>query len=305
MTMFDGWEARLVAGEETLEHSGILGMKHGRNRYQNPDGTWTPLGLERRREREGFGERRAKRKADRQAAKTAKKKAAAKEKAAAVRKKAREAKAKAAEKEKRKAERAKRLEAFREKQRQKNVKNLSDQEIKDRIARLELELKYKEMSKSPAIKIAEKAVVGYLNYRRRNAEREEKEKEQRIRMTEAKAKLVQGQANKKLATSNIIDNLTRGAKYKAAKASIKQHKNNERDRTIRGAISRTAHNIIVAKGEKRVKDIQNSDSSTSGYVRSVVHNMVSNGGGLPGWREWRQNRRGRRDSGSATADYFG
>lgn len=33
-----------------LQHAGIKGMKWGRRRYQNPDGTWTALGKARRRE---------------------------------------------------------------------------------------------------------------------------------------------------------------------------------------------------------------------------------------------------------------
>lgn len=39
-----------------LYHFGIKNMKWGVNRYQLRDGTWTDEGLERRREREGFGE---------------------------------------------------------------------------------------------------------------------------------------------------------------------------------------------------------------------------------------------------------
>lgn len=42
--------------EMELYHHGIKGQKHGENRYQTKDGEWTPLGLKRRREREGFGE---------------------------------------------------------------------------------------------------------------------------------------------------------------------------------------------------------------------------------------------------------
>lgn len=40
-----------------LYHFGIKNMKWGVNRYQLRDGTWTKEGLERRRDREGFGEK--------------------------------------------------------------------------------------------------------------------------------------------------------------------------------------------------------------------------------------------------------
>lgn len=41
-----------------LYHYGIRNMKWGLNRYQLTDGTWTEEGLERRRAREGFGQKR-------------------------------------------------------------------------------------------------------------------------------------------------------------------------------------------------------------------------------------------------------
>lgn len=41
--------------QDELFHHGTKGQKHGVNRYQTADGKWTPLGLKRRREREGFG----------------------------------------------------------------------------------------------------------------------------------------------------------------------------------------------------------------------------------------------------------
>lgn len=38
--------------DDSITHHGILGMKHGQNRYQLQDRTWTEEGLARRRERE-------------------------------------------------------------------------------------------------------------------------------------------------------------------------------------------------------------------------------------------------------------
>ena len=62
---FDAWEASIRPSSDCLMHWGIPGMKHGRRRYQNEDGTWTRAGLEARRKREGFGEGRQERKAAR------------------------------------------------------------------------------------------------------------------------------------------------------------------------------------------------------------------------------------------------
>lgn len=41
--------------DNELKHAGIKNMKWGQRRYQNPDGSWTPAGLARRRQQEGGG----------------------------------------------------------------------------------------------------------------------------------------------------------------------------------------------------------------------------------------------------------
>ena len=103
MSSFDGWN-------EELYHWGILGMKHGVRRYQNPDGTWTEEGLAMRRTREQKAEKKAARKA------------------AKLEKKA----AKAASK----AEKASRT---------KKLSQMTDDELARQISRLEMEKKYKDL----------------------------------------------------------------------------------------------------------------------------------------------------------------
>lgn len=175
------WEYRTIydmyATDQHLEHSRTKGSKNGIRRYQNADGTWTPLGLARRREREGFGDGKdnkssgdkpsnvkssksgryplgnnikdifnRKKKTEEELA--AEKKKAEKEAAAEKRKAEREAK-KAAEAEKKKAEeelaakKEKLLKSVDAKELYENKDILSNDEINARINRIDLEAKLK------------------------------------------------------------------------------------------------------------------------------------------------------------------
>ena len=106
MDAFDAWDTELM-------HWGIFGMKHGQRRYQNPDGTWTQEGLERRRERER----------------------------------------KALEKQARSSRRTKRL------------KDMTDEELRQGIARANLEKEYREATKNPTWVAISDAIGKYAEYR--------------------------------------------------------------------------------------------------------------------------------------------
>lgn len=48
-TSYPMWQFRQTPPSDELWHHGVKGQKRGERRYQNPDGTWTELGKERRR----------------------------------------------------------------------------------------------------------------------------------------------------------------------------------------------------------------------------------------------------------------
>lgn len=136
---FDGWETQFYGGylpdgyggQDYLMHFRTRGSKNGIRRYQNPDGTWTPLGLKERAEREGWGERRAARREAKRAAKAERRAA----KAAARSENLARAK-------QYKAEQA-------EARRKRNPKNLTDDELRKGIERLKMEQEYRELKRSP------------------------------------------------------------------------------------------------------------------------------------------------------------
>lgn len=160
MTTFDGWETQLYgdvmalpSGDE-LMHFRTKGSKNGVRRYQQPDGTWTPLGLKERKAREGWGESRREKRAEKKVAKAERRAAKAERKSAKT------------------AERAQRMADLKERRRKRDLSKLSDEELRNKIARVKMEQEYKEMTRSPLLKSGEKAVSMLLDYKARKAESE-------------------------------------------------------------------------------------------------------------------------------------
>ena len=190
MSSFDGWETRLcgdamalpawqLSGNE-LMHFRTKGSKNGVRRYQNEDGSWTPLGLRERREREGWGETRKERKAAKAVAKAEKKAARAEKRAAKLNAKS-EAKA-----------------ALKTKLKKKDLSGLSDEELKKKIERVKMEQEYKELTRSPVLKAGEKIINTYLEMQANKANREEAKAKRELDSNRIKADVIKAkEATKK------------------------------------------------------------------------------------------------------------
>lgn len=284
---FDAWEVGVHPSEDYLMHWGIPGMKHGRRRYQNEDGTWTEAGLEARRRREGFGERRQARKVAkyesrieraRKKMNTAKSKwgqidasrkvslnvykrnkalgLVSKDDDRFIRKqnKLDNRELRAERKEDRKIARAEAMRQFREKRQSKNVKNLSDAELKKRIERLKLEQEYKDLNRSPALKTGMELVQKYMEHtskKRDLAFQKYKMETERIR---AASDYKKNAAANRESKANLIDAIV-GTNRKKARAEFLKAKDQRSKNTIRGAISRSIGNIVNKEGTRFVKEM--------------------------------------------------
>lgn len=285
MNTFDGWNSQLYGGEAvlsfgpgTLAHYRTPGSKNGVRRYQQTDGTWTPLGLRERRLREGFGERRAARKAERAQRRTERRAAKAAERAA-------------------RAERvAKYKEARAEAKRQRSVKNLTTEELKKGIERMELEQKYKEMRRSPMLKSAQKLVGDY--FARKAQEKEQKRQEEELRKernyemarlkeqtqqaaikaeadrARAAADQARAHADQERAKTDYLDiqNGTRAKSLKLERRKLKaQNKRFKSDYTVLGGIRKKINTILTGQGEAARKLAINSAEYESAYRRGKMN----------------------------------
>lgn len=218
-----------------LNHFRTKGSKNGVRRYQNEDGSWTPLGLKERRAREGFGERRAARKEAR-----AQRRAAAKAYIA-------------------------------EQKRLRDPKRMTDAELRKSIERKKLEQEYRELNRSPLLKTAQ----GMLeNYAKSKAEKELREIEKykletdRIKavkdvkaMDVAKIEAKTAEIETKKGTNYLnakkaYINAKNGTDRMAAKKDLKAEKNKERANTVRGAVSKLVHDVIAKEGSRIVGDMK-------------------------------------------------
>lgn len=239
MATFDEWNVP----QNSLMHFRTKGSKNGVRRFQNEDGTWTPLGLRERKEREGWGDEgtsRKERRAQRQLARAERHQA-------------------------RRQARAEAREAAAERRRKNSLKGLTDAELQQKINRLKMEQEYKELSKSPLLKTGEKLVTSILEYQGNKEQREIEKKRQEIQLEQIRMQKIQAKEGSKRAASEA-----QAAKYEAKKkkfdvkgglvkerqAQLVNAKTNYRGTTIWGAIGKRANNRAKYIQENRMNPIE-------------------------------------------------
>lgn len=216
MTTFDGWEGEVHPPEDYLMHFRTKGSKNGVRRYQTPSGEWTELGLRERRKREGFGESKAERKAE---------------------KRVRKAERRLARKEARSARKADRAEA----KRKRTLKGLTDQEMKSKLERAKMEAEYKELKRRGSlIETGSNLITKYLEYKDKKAQREIDTNRQKVDMARAKADIVRAKESTKRAREErkTMKANVKGGLKKERKANLVNAKKEYKNYTIRGGMAK-------------------------------------------------------------------
>lgn len=230
MTTFDGWNTlprkRPLAGSngqlsnDELMHFRTKGSKNGVRRFQTEDGTWTPLGLRERKEREGWGESRKERKLAKKIARSEKHEA------------------KKAAKSEAKAERA-------EKRRKSKLSGLTDEEMKAKLERARMEAEYRDLKKRGSmIETGAKLIDKYLDYQDRKAQRTTEMNRQKLEMERLKTQQIQAKKNAKSAKYRIKSSKNEAKKAKSDSESAKWKNKEARAKSSK---YKEKKNWIVAK----------------------------------------------------------
>lgn len=232
MMTFDGWDARFCGDAmalpgDYLTHFRTRGSKNGVRRYQQEDGTWTPLGLKLRKEREGWGETRKERRAERRV-QQAEKRVARKEKRLAKQETARN----------------------RLKKKANDIKDLTDNELRQKIARAKMEQEYRELTKSPVLKAGEKIVSSILKSRENKEARE-------LAKNQAEVEKMKAEADKLRAKADIVR--SRGDTIRSVQQTKQEkYRYKTKKKDVKGGLSieRNAQRLI-AKKELRESSVWN------------------------------------------------
>lgn len=245
---FDTWEAGILPDEDVLMHWGIPGMKHGRNRYQNPDGTWTEEGLARRRQREGFGESRKERRLTKKVERAEKREA-------------------------RKAARAEAKAARAEKRRLNSVSGLTDEELQAKLKRARMESEYRELTKKGTVlETGANLVTKILDYKENKEKRVVELNKQKIDMMRAEAELVKAKTGVRRAkeeTKKAIEERkkkeadVRGGLKTERKKDYLAKKTEYRNTTIRGGIGKRINQYLTAGKAEGYKAMRKAESDVA------------------------------------------
>lgn len=265
MTTFDGWEARLcgdamalptgMISEDYLMHFRTKGSKNGVRRYQQTDGTWTPLGLKLRKEREGWGETKKERKAEKRVAKAEKKAVKAEKKAARVK-----------EKNERAAAAKERL--LKSKKHGDDLSGLSDAELQQKINRVKMEQEYKELTKSPLLKIGEKAFANYVENRVRRAELKENQAKREVDLKRIEADIIRSKESTKKARQEKLKARQEKLKVRQDRKAglaieraekLKRAKIDWKATTLHGGIIRRLNSKMTAGINEKYKKIREQE----------------------------------------------
>lgn len=281
MMNFDSWEAAARPPEDYLMHFRTRGSKNGVRRYQNPDGSWTELGLEERRKREGWGESKKERKLQRKIER-------------------------AERRQVRKAEKAQRQFERAEKKRKSKLSGLTDEEMKAKLERARMEREYKELTQKDhkILETGAKVVGKILDYKQNKElrildlnkqklelERLKTEQKKSIEMTKQakeaanKAKYEsyasRSEANKAKEERKQTEADVRGGLRLKRKAELDRAKKEYRETTLRGAIGKYFNSKAKGAGEaagdyakgqvesrnrlQKTKDIIRNEKKTAKY----------------------------------------
>lgn len=262
MTRFDGWETQLYGDvmalptKDELMHFRTKGSKNGVRRYQTESGEWTPLGLKERKAREGWGQSRKERRAEKRVEKAERR---------AVKAEKRTAKIQA---------RQQRMAAYKAKRNKNDLSGLSDEELQKKIARVKMEQEYKELTRSPLLKSGEKLVSSILNAREKAAERENEKAKRELESNRLKADVIKAREATKQHASDatkakydmkkMVEDRKAGKKTERKKELL-QAKIGWRKGTIRGGVQQKIHDTLTAKGEGKAERIKEK-----AFVKSII-----------------------------------
>lgn len=251
MMNFDSWEAAARPPEDYLMHFRTRGSKNGVRRYQNPDGSWTELGLRERRVREGWGDSKKERRAERAVAKAERRLARSEKRAA--RKEAR------AQKQFEKAE----------KKRKSKLSGLTDEEMKAKLERARMEHEYKELTQNKSLlEAGANAVSKYLEYKDNKAKRIMDMNRMKVDMARAKADVVRAKEGTKRAKEEAKKAMEERRKTEAdvkgglrleRKKDLIKQKEEYKNYTIRGGISKRINAKLSAGMADKYKALRKAE----------------------------------------------